>query len=84
MKRVTRFADLESDEFARDHATYANATFDDSNVVRLPKLGDLSAEDVARVARHSAALPALADFLQQLSSSSPRRRVCRRRFARKV
>ena len=48
-KRVTRFADLESDEFARDHATYANVTIDDSNVVRLPKLGDLSAEDVARL-----------------------------------
>ena len=47
IKRVTRFADLESDEFARDHATYANATVEDSNVVRLPKLGDLSAEDVA-------------------------------------
>ena len=82
-KRVTRFADLESDEFARDHATYANVTIDDSNVVRLPKLGDLSAEDVARL--HATRPHSRRSRISFSSSARHRgRRVCRRWFARKV
>ena len=54
-KRVTRFADLESEEFAREHATYANITTvgtknavsaahsDPGKTYLLPTLGDLSA-----------------------------------------
>jgi len=46
-KRVTRFADLESDEFARDHATYADVTVaPNQKVATLPKLGDLSQADL--------------------------------------
>ena len=64
-KRVTRFADLESDEFAREHATYANVTVvgvkdavsaahsDPGKTYLLPTLGDLSpnAGVAARVKR---------------------------------
>ena len=46
-KRVTRFADLESDEFAHEHATYANVTVGSKKQRRnMAKLGDLSQADM--------------------------------------
>lgn len=64
-KRVTRFADLESDEFAREHATYSNVTSvkikdilpaahsDPGKTYLLPTLGDLSANAKAQAARRT-------------------------------
>lgn len=46
IKRVMCFVDLESDEFVCDYVMYVNVIVEDSNVVRLLKLGDLFVEDV--------------------------------------